>query len=352
MKKIYGCDPTALGEYQDISKDTCKRYKGYEIYGDQKLEKKNNLCSRQCKHQHNGKDLPDTVQVKCKCKKDKQTGSQNCKYVFKMKGIFKKWKSWGETDSEGNYYVDKNGIPSKQAECVSSAEIGTWSEWGAEGPCEGNCPQDSFHRRRRTCSTDNCGDELMVQNGRKCLKAEFSEKFVEPVTIEAKRSSIEGRQCSVRIAPGWAHFDYDTKRAWFNEGDYCHFPSFGKGWFDKVMNNGDHVQMGVKCDNDWNYEDHSIAKRGENCRLICKNLSDNDNVYTPITDQFVHFQCRSPIPIFAFQKKNCHKNLVTGEFYDECYRDWVKNGLNLGTMSPHENTENDDITAKDPKPVG
>ena len=152
---------------------------------------------------------------------------------------------------------------------------------------------------------------------------------------------------------------------WFNEGIYCHFPSFGKGWFDKVMANGDHVQMGVECEKlwdykdfnnpvyeDWNYEDHSIAWKGQNCRLVCKNLSDNDNVYTPITDKFIHFKCRSPIPIFAFQKKNCHKNLVTGEFYDECYKDWVRKGLNLGTASPHENTENDDVTEKDPKPVG
>ena len=136
--------------------------------------------------------------------------------------------------------------------------------------------------------------------------------------------------------------------AHFNVGEYCHFPSFGKGWFDKVMENGDHVQMGVECENDWNYEDHSIAMKGENCRLVCKNLSGTGNFYKPIKEEEANFKCRSPIPIFAFQNKKCHKDLDRDIvyqvynnrpkpiFYNECYKDWVKMGLNLGIENPNE----------------
>ena len=131
-----------MGEYIDIAKKTCKKYRGYTVYGDKKLEKKNNLCARQCKYQHNGEDLPATVQVKCKCKKNK-----NCGYVFKMKGVFKGWKSWGATDSDSNYFVDKNGVPSKQAECVSTEEVGSWSEWSAEGP------ELKKHLRAHSCAS-------------------------------------------------------------------------------------------------------------------------------------------------------------------------------------------------------
>ena len=111
-----------MGEYEDITEETCLRYKGYIMDGSKKLEKKNNWCSRQCKHQFNGEDLPRTVDVKCKCV------GENCHYEFRMKGVFKKWKTWGSTDDEGNYYVDKNGVPSKQELC--GAVPGVWSEWG------------------------------------------------------------------------------------------------------------------------------------------------------------------------------------------------------------------------------
>ena len=143
-------------------------------------------------------------------------------------------------------------------------------------------------------------------------------------------------------------FGEDPDNVHFNVGNYCHFPSFGKGWFDEVMENGDRVQMGVECENDWNYEDHSLAKKGENCRLICKNLSGTDNVYKPIKNEDAHFKCQSPIPIFAFQSKNCHKDLggeiqdkIYGNkrkpfFYDECYDDWFKMGLNLGVRNSDE----------------
>ena len=98
-----------MGEYKNISKETCKKYRGYKVFRDRKLEKKNNLCTRQCKYQHNGEDLPATVQVKCKCKKNK-----NCGYVFKVKsvsengGVTKAWRSWGAGhpwDDEGEFYI-------------------------------------------------------------------------------------------------------------------------------------------------------------------------------------------------------------------------------------------------------
>ena len=34
-----------------------------------------------------------------------------------MKGVFKKWKQWGDVDENGNYWVDNEGVPSKQADC-------------------------------------------------------------------------------------------------------------------------------------------------------------------------------------------------------------------------------------------
>ena len=302
-----------MGEYKDIAQATCKKYRGYKVYKGKRLEKQNNLCSRQCKFQHDGEELPATVQVKCKCKMNK-----NCGYVFKMKGVFKGWMSWGATDSWGNFYVDKKGVPSKQAQCIDPNGIGTWSEWSAEGPCEGTCPDNSFHKHRRTCSNGNCDNGSSIKNGRKCLRVEFDGKLLptEPALYYSKiERETQGRQCSVGIAHAsidvWteAHGD-QSYEVYFNVGDYCHFPSFGKGWFDQVMDNGDHVQMGVKCENDWNYEDYSIAKKGEKCRLICKNLSGTDNVYRPIDDEYADFQCRSPLPIFAFQDRKCHKELV------------------------------------------
>lgn len=186
-------------------------------------------------------------------------------------------------------------------------------------------------------------------------------------------NNIEGRQCSAGIVETEiAVFTEALGREWYdvryNVGDYCHFPSFGKGWFDQIMDNGDHVQMGVECDNDWNYEDHSIAKKGEKCRLICKNLSGTGNVYKPIDEKRAHFKCRSPIPLFAFHNRKCHKNMVkfiirdvysyyeyrddsfsdeqSNEktldtrgrkyFYNECYKDWVKKGLNMGISTGYE----------------
>ena len=99
-----------------------------------------------------------------------------------MKGVFNGWKSWGAIDSNGDYYVDQNGAPSKQAKCVDSTEVGSWSEWSAEGPCEGSCPDVSFHKHYRTCSNGKCIGES-VKNGRKCLKAEFKKRYgIEPIS--------------------------------------------------------------------------------------------------------------------------------------------------------------------------
>ena len=247
-----------------------------------------------------------------------------------MKGVFKGWMSWGSTDSKGSFYVDKNGVPSKQVQCIDPNEMGTWSEWSAEGPCEGTCPDNSFHKHRRTCLGDYCGDGPTTKNGRKCLRVELEERlnptepalqyrFIEKVT--------EGRQCSVGISnvdiDVWTEFNgQESHRVFYNHGDYCHFPSFGKGWFDQVMDNGDHVQMGVECENEWNYADYSIAKKGEKCRLICKNLSGTENVYEPkqqgevVEADSSVFYCRSPIPIFAFQNSGCHKELIKAKIND------------------------------------
>ena len=88
------------------------------------------------------------------------------------------------------------------------------------------------------------------------------------------------------------------------------------------MDNGDHVQMGVECENEWNYADYSIAKKGEKCRLICKNLSGTENAYEPkIQGEYTEvystvFYCRSPIPIFAFQNTGCHKEMIRNKIND------------------------------------
>ena len=214
-------------------------------------------------------------------------------------------------------YKNKDGEPSKQAECYDhSAEVGIWSEWSAEGPCEGNCPEDSFHKHYRTCSNGKCQGES-VKNGRKCLKVNYTFSYEMKPSEPTLNfyDKIEGRQCSAGIVESEiAVFTEALGREWYtvryNVGDYCHFPSFGKGWFDQIMDNGDHVQMGVECENEWNYEDYSIAKKGEKCRLICKNLSGTANLYKPIDEKRAHFKCRSPIPIFAFQNRKCHKDMV------------------------------------------
>ena len=297
--------------------------------GSKKLEKKNNWCSRQCKHQFNGEDLPRTVDVKCKCV------GENCHYEFKMKGVFKKWKTWGSTDDEGNYYVDQNGVPSKQELC--GAVPGVWSEWG-DFSCQGTCPQNSFIKRTRECSNDHCiGPSEEIKQ--KCLRADFDQRMIEPLSrcdSPKVQDCLREHQCSVRHGPGWLNKDYNEV-LYFNEGSHCHFPSFGKGWFDQTMENGDHVQMGVECDGGWNNEDHSIAVVGETCHLVCKNLSGNDNIYSPVTNEFTSFQCKSPIPVFAYQHKKCNRDFSTNsKTYDDCYDDWVEKGLDMGSSIDHE----------------
>ena len=96
--------------------------------------------------------------------------------------------------------------------------------------------------------------------------------------------------------------------------------------------------MGVECENDWNYETHSIAKKGQTCNFVCKNKSGSGNVYQPLTNQWSSFKCKSPIPIFAFQEENCNKNLMPDEddVYNDCYKDWVAKGFNMGSSSPYE----------------
>ena len=221
--------------------------------------------------------------------------------------------------------------------------------------CQGTCPGDSFIKRTRECSNDHCvGASEEIQ--RKCLQVDVDQKLVEPVTRNELAEAgfiwgtsswcfnssgtgsacVDEHQCSVRQAPGWLNKDYNEV-IYFNEGNHCSFPSFGKGWFDQIMENGDHVQMGVECDGGFNNEDHSIAVVGETCHLVCKNLSGNDNIYSPVTNEFTSFQCKSPIPIFAFQSKKCNRDLSkTSKTYNDCYSDWLEKGLDMGSQSPME----------------
>ena len=371
IKPVVGCDPADLGEYADLTPETClsNKYKGYVVNEEGKrLEKKNNWCHRQCKFQFQGENLPQTVPVRCKC------AGKNCFYQFKMKGVFKGWKNWGDKDEQENYYVDLNGVPSKQLAC--GITDGIWAEW-SEFSCQGSCPVDQFMVRTRKCvDSEETSAELPLDQcigeseeiGDKCLKIDFDEPSNEPITkFEYLKDSsifqgIEKYPCTSGMQHAIWNMDYyqlptvyqKHHEMYFNRQDFCHFPSFGMGWFDKVMENGDHVQMGVQCENDWNMADHSIAQRGQSCQLVCKNLSGNDNVYTPIADNWAKrystdkwipgdlvFECRSPIPIFAFQNEKCNRNLIpnedgTYENYDDCYDDWVAKGLNMGSQSPYE----------------
>ena len=376
-KAVVGCDPADLGKYADITEELClkNKFKGYAVNAEGKrLEKKNNWCHRQCKHQFQGEDLPQTVPVRCKC-----SGS-NCSYQFKMKGVFKKWKTWGDQDEDGNYWVDKDGVPSKQLACgILDGKWGEWSEWS----CQGNCPTDQFIKRTRKCvhketsaelPLDQCIGESEEIDG-KCLQIDSIPSY-EPLTKTeylADKSLFSGNEvypCATGMNYGIWNADYlissssNNHQMYFNRQNFCHFPSFGKGWFDQVMENGDHVQMGVQCEtefnvpNGWNKPDHSIAEYGQMCQLVCKNLSDNDNVYLPLANNWtlrpnvigyediwipsdLRFQCQSPIPMFAFQSEKCNKNLMpnedgTHDKYDDCYQDWMEQGLNLGSQSPHE----------------
>ena len=291
-----------------------------------------------------------------------------------MRGVFKGWKKWGDKDENGNYYVDKNGVPSKQEQCNEEPECTVggvpcapeWEEW-SQWSCQGSCPENSVKKRHRVCRDSNTQTPLDLEEcvdtfneeaeeiGEKCLKVDFDEPFVEPITRTELQESgehgdaiscvlcIDEQVCSDGRTAGWANFDYVLGTGkWavmhFNTGEMCHFPSFGKGWPEQTMSNGDQVQMGVECENDWNYDSHSIAKEGETCNLVCKNKSDSGNVYKPVTNIYSSFKCRSPIPIFAFQEKKCNKNLMPNEndVYDDCYNDWVENGLNMGSSSPYE----------------
>ena len=341
-------------------------FKGYVINEEGKrLEKKNNWCNRQCKYKFKGKDLPQTIPVRCKCE------GTDCSYQFKMKGVFKKWRTWGDKDDQGNFFVDQNGVPSKQLEC--GVVDGVWAEW-SDFSCQGSCPGNQLMKRTRKCldskeksvelSSDQCIGES-EEVGEKCLKIDFDEPSVEPITKteydedSSLFQSLEKNPCVAEMLHAVPNKDYfvsdssTNHEMYFNRQEFCHFPSFGKGWFDEVMENGDHVQMGVQCENDWNMADHSFATKGQTCQLVCKNLSGNKNVYTPVAKDWarrigsgwipvdLRFQCQSPIPIFAFQKEKCNKNLIpnedgTHEKYDDCYDDWVTKGLNMGSQSPHE----------------
>ena len=342
------------------------KFKGYVVNEEGKrLEKKNNRCHRQCKLQFQGEDLPQTVPVRCKC------SGTNCGYQFKMKGVFKKWKNWGDKDEEGNYYVDQNGVPSKQQACaVLNGIWGEWSEWS----CQGSCPSDQFIKRTRKC-VDGEGEELPLEQcigeseeiDGKCLQIDSALPSVEPITSYEhltdnslfQHNTIQGNEaypCSSRSE--WSIFNQDYRLTYglsiamyFNRQNFCHFPSFGMGWSDQVMENGDHVQMGVQCENDWNKPNYSIAEFGQTCQLVCKNLSGNENVYLPVADNWTQrsgtwipadltFRCQSPIPIFAFQSEKCNKYLIrnngTYKKYNDCYQDWMEKGLNLGSENPQE----------------
>ena len=114
----------------------------------------------------------------------------------------------------------------------------------------------------------------------------------------------------------------------YNEGEYCIFPSYGKGWFDKELD-GTRVQMGVECSGPDQYDagDHVYARSGSDCKLVCK--ADNGQTYRPKTGSDT-FTCSNPIPIQMYSD-NCYSSPFKsdGVFHDQCVEDWIEQGLNL-----------------------
>ena len=118
-----------------------------------------------------------------------------------------------------------------------------------------------------------------------------------------------------------------------HEGEYCTFPSFGKGWFDEVID-GTRVSLGVKCSDGEVYDngDHVIASRGSKCEFVCK--AENGEQYRPRQMQMASdLQCLSPVPIEFYNSDgsgNCYENpWAAGTFVDQCMPEWLDQGVGL-----------------------
>ena len=103
-----------------------------------------------------------------------------------MKGVFKKWKTWGDQDEDGNYWVDKNGVPSKQLACgMLDGKWGEWSEWS----CQGDCPTDQFLKRTRKCVDKETSAELPLDQ---CIgeSEEIDGKCLQIDQIQPQKSEL------------------------------------------------------------------------------------------------------------------------------------------------------------------
>ena len=117
-----------------------------------------------------------------------------------MKGVFKKWKQWGDVDENGNFWVDNEGVPSKQEDCKEPIQCAVngvpckpeWDDWN-DWSCQGSCPENSVKKRSRGCRDSDTQTSIPLENcdsldgeaeetGEKCLNVDFDQPFIEPVT--------------------------------------------------------------------------------------------------------------------------------------------------------------------------
>ena len=103
----------------------------------------------------------------------------------------------------------------------------------------------------------------------------------------------EGHKQATCRSLGKLNLQFDAEDDFIScEPNYCIFPSFGKGWFDRNMD-GTRVQIGVECSDGIDNGDHVIARVGEECQLVCK--ADNGKSYR-VQTQYDNIKCHKPIP--------------------------------------------------------
>jgi len=206
------------------------------------------------------------------------------------------WVGFNDVDNAGKPYID---------ECEPT-EITEWNNWGHWSACPATCGV-GYQTRSRTCPGDYC----------------------EGDGTESK-ACVDYKSTSCGASGSWYPFNWNHSVK-FNEGNYCIFPSYGKGWFDQELD-GTRVQIGVECTGDDTHDmgDHVIAAKGSQCKLVCK--ADNGEEYrTKNIDGRAAFTCSNPIPIQMYPKGACYRNPFKSEneYHEQCVTEWLDQGMTL-----------------------
>lgn len=287
-KPVYGCDPDVLGNYNEIPEaGDCKTWKGIVDKDGKLLEKKSNKCYKTCKYDDNlnsGK-----VWFQCKCQRDKATKEWNCWYRAKVN---KKWVTWPDEK-----FYDA-GILSKA--CVAPDDVAAWNPWGEWGDCSNDCGMGT-QTRTRTCSGDWCGEPSEASESQQCHQ------------VLSKDCGTHGG-----ISP---HSYTHTSWYWFT--DSCIFPSYGKGWYDEVVD-GEHLQVGIECEGGFDKDGMHYAPAGAKCHTTCR--SDKGNNYGTGVSYKTSFTCGTTLLSNLFQDENCYKNPFTNAVdwrSGQCVKEWL-----------------------------